>query len=117
VSPSRAGIGLAAAAALVVALGGCAQFDAALGKTWVDVTFKPNTTVGQLQRIRLACAHVPNVHPYPLPRQHTALNLAAGVRFDTTKATDANVARLQECLQKFAAVQGFTPGDTGDEGG
>ena len=90
---------------------------ASLGKTWVDVTFKPNTTLTQLQKVRLACAHVPNVHPYPLPKQHTVLNLMAGVRYDTTDATDANVAQLQECLQKFGSVQGFTPEDTGDEGG
>ncbi len=41
----------------------------------------------------------------------------AGVRYNTTNASDANVAQLQQCLQKFPAVLGFTPGDTGDEGG
>jgi hypothetical protein len=106
-----------AAAAVILALGGCAQMSASLGKTWVDVTFKPNTTLQTVQKIRVACEHVPNVRPYPLPRQHTVLNLMAGVRFDTTNATDANVAQLQECLQKFGSVQGFTPQDTGDEGG
>jgi hypothetical protein len=100
-----------------MALGGCAQMDASLGKTWVDVTFKPNTTLQAIQRIRAACAHVPNVHPYALPKPHTVINLMAGVRFDTTNASDSNVAQLQECLQKFGAVQGFTPQDTGDEGG
>jgi hypothetical protein len=100
-----------------MALGGCAQMDASLGKTWVDVTFRPSTTLQTIQKVRAACAHVPNVHPYALPRQHTVINLMAGVRFDTTNATDANVAQLQECLQKFGSVQGFTPQDTGDEGG
>jgi hypothetical protein len=105
------------AAALIVTLGGCAQMDAALGKQWVDVTFTPNTTLAKVERIQAACSHVPNVHPYPLPKQHTVLSLMAGVRFDTTHATDANVAQLQECLQKFTSVQGFTPGDSGDQGG
>jgi hypothetical protein len=100
-----------------VALGGCAQMGASLGKTWVDVTFKPNTTLKTVQKVRAACAHVPNVHPYALPRPHTVINLMAGVRFDTTQASDANVAQLQVCLQKFGSVQGFTPQDTGDEGG
>ena len=91
--------------------------DAALGQSWVDVTFKPNTTVSQIQKVRSACSRVQNVSAYPLPKKHTVLNLMAGVRFNTTKASDANVAQLQQCVQRFPSVQGFTPGDTGDEGG
>jgi len=108
-----------AAAFLVtlLTLGGCAKMDAALGKQWVDVTFTPSTTLAKVERIQAACSHVPNVRPYPLPKQHTVLSLMAGVRYDTTHATDANVAQLQECLQRFSSVQGFTPGDSGDEGG
>jgi hypothetical protein len=117
VSPSRSLIAGALAGALLVTLGGCAQMDASLGKQWVDVTFKPNTSLATLQQVRLACAHVPNVHPDPLPKVHSVINLMAGVRFDTTQASDANVAQLQECLQKFSSVQGFTPQDSGDEGG
>lgn len=98
-------------------LAGCARMDAALGKQWVDVTFKPSTSATVIEQVRAACSHVPNVHPYPLAKHPTMLDRLAGVRFDTTSATDANVAQLQECVQKFSAVQGFTPGDTGDEGG
>jgi hypothetical protein len=105
----------AAAAAAVLSLAGCAKFDAALGKQWVEVTFKQGTSAAQLLRIRAACSHIPNVTPLPFPKQRTVLNLMA-VRYDTTTATDSNVAQLQECLQKFPAVQGFTPMDTGDEG-
>jgi hypothetical protein len=112
----RAGLATAGAAALVMSLAGCAKFDAALGKQWVEVTFKPSTTVSQLLHIRAACSHIPNVTPLPFPKQHTVLNLMAGVRYDTTSASDSNVAQLQECLQKYPAVQGFTPMDTGDEG-
>lgn len=108
---------VALAAAAMVTLGGCAKIDASLGQTWVDVTFRQTATLSTIQHVRLACSHVPNVHPDPLPRPHTVLNLMAGVRYDTTKATDANVAELQECLQKYPSVQGVTPGDTGDEGG
>ena len=35
----------------------------------------------------------------------------------STNASDGNVAQLQLCVQKFGSVQGFTPGDSGDEGG
>lgn len=90
---------------------------AALGKQWVDVTFKPDTSVTTIEKVRAACAHVPNIRPEPLPRKHTVLNLMAGVRFDTTKASDANVAQLEICVQRFRSVQGFTPQDSGDAGG
>jgi hypothetical protein len=112
----RAGWAIAAAAVLAGSVSGCAQFDAALGKTWVQVTFSQRTTVPQLLRIQAACSHIPNVTAYPFPRHHTELDVQAGVRYNTTKATDANVAQLQACLQKFPAVVGFTPGDTGDDG-
>jgi hypothetical protein len=105
------------AAAAVAAISGCSSMDAALGQSWVDVTFKPNTTVAMIQKVRSTCSHVQNVSAYPLPKKHTVLNLMAGVRFNTTNASDANVAQLQQCVQKFGSVQGFTPGDTGDEGG
>jgi hypothetical protein len=107
---------LSLAAALIVSIGGCARMDASLGQTWVDVTFKPNTSLPTLLRVRTACSHIPNVHPYPFPQQHSVINLMNGVRYNTTTATDANVAELQVCLQKYSAVQGFTPGDTGDDG-
>ena len=105
------------AAAAVTALGGCASMSETLGQSWVDVTFKPDTTVTQIQKVRSACSHVHNVTAYPLPKKHTVLNLMAGVRFNTTEASDANVAQLQQCVQRFRSVQGFTPGDTSDEGG
>jgi hypothetical protein len=99
-----------------MALAGCAKFDAALGQQWVEVTFTPSTTVSQLLRIQAACSHIPNVTAVPFPKQHTVPNLDAGVRYNTDNASPANVAQLQQCLQKFPAVQGFTPMDTGDEG-
>jgi hypothetical protein len=112
----RAPLAAAGAAALAMALAGCAKFDAALGKQWVEVSFRPSTTVTQLLHIRAACSHVPNAPPLPFPKQHTVLNLIAGVRYNTTNASVANVAQLQECLQRYPAVTGFTPMDTGDEG-
>lgn len=106
----------ALAVAAAVTLSGCGQMAADLGQQWVQVTFSQNATFKTIEHITAQCSHVPNAHAYPLPKQHTALNLQAGVRYNTTNATDANIAQLQECLQKFSAVQGFTPGDTGDEG-
>jgi hypothetical protein len=93
--PALAAVAISAAAA-VAALSGCSSMDAA---------------------VRATCSHVQNVTAYPLPKKHTVLNLMAGVRFNTTNATEANVAQLQQCVQRFRVVQGFTPGDSGDEGG
>lgn len=116
-SATRPLVRLSLGAALLAALAGCAKMDAALGQQWVTVTFTPSTTYAGMEKVVTACSHVPNAHPYPLPRHYTELDLQAGVRFNTTNATDGNVARLQECVQRFPSVQGFTPGDEGDEGG
>lgn len=119
IRPAQAGLAAAAigAAAAVAALSGCSSMDASLGQQWVDVTFKPNTSVTTIEKVRATCSHVQNVSAYPLPKKHTVLNLMAGIRFNTTNASDGNVAQLQLCVQKFGSVQGFTPGDSGDEGG
>jgi hypothetical protein len=103
-------------AALAVAVSGCAKFDAALGQQWIQVELAPTTTVAQLQHIRSACAHIPNVTAYPFPKQHSVINMINSVRYNTDNATDANVAQLEQCLQKFPQVQGVTPMDSGDEG-
>lgn len=105
-----------AAAALAVAVSGCAKFDAALGQQWIAVQFSATTTVTQLQHIRSTCSHVPNITAYPFPKQHTVINMMNSVRYNTDNATDANVAQLEECLQRFPQVQGITPMDSGDEG-
>jgi len=89
---------------------------AALGQQWVSVTFKPDTGIATINKIRAACSHVPNVHADPLAGKHTVLNLIAGMRFDTTNATVANVAQLEQCVQRFPSVVGFTPQDSGDTG-
>jgi len=91
--------------------------DATLGQQWVQVTFKSGTTLATIEKVQAACSRIPNVHAGPLPKQHTAINLMAGLRYDTTNATDADVAELELCVQKFSSVQGFTPQDSGDDGG
>ena len=113
--PARAGAALIAAALLGIA--GCGKMAETLGQQWVDVTFKSTTSLQTMEHIRLACSHIPNVKADPLPKPHTVINLMSGVRYDTTQASDANIAQLQQCLQKYSAVQGFTPEDSSDAGG
>jgi hypothetical protein len=107
---------IAAAAILSLALAGCAQFDASLGQQWAVVQFKPNTSVATLLQVRAACSHVPNVHPEALPKVRSAMNMVYALRYSTNNATNANLASLQECLQKFPSVSGINLQDTGDSG-
>ena len=91
--------------------------DAALSQRWVDVSFKPGTSVAQVLRVRSACSHVPNVTADPIPRNLPALDIVHSVRFNTTRASDANVAMLTTCLMNFPAAVGVNPQDASGSGG
>ena len=106
----------AVTAAAALALAGCAKMDASLGKQTATVTFSSTTSVATLLRVRAACSHVPNVQPEPLPSKRTAGTMMDSLVYTTTNASDANLAQLQECLQKFSSVQGIDFEDAGDEG-
>lgn len=111
----RAALAAAAAASLLAGtVAGCAKFDAALGKQWAVVHFRPSTSVAALLKVRTACSHVPNVRPEALPPSRKGLDMIYSVRFRTDNASDANLAQLQQCLQKFPAVTGIDFEDTGD---
>ena len=111
----RAALAAAAAAGLLAAgLAGCAKFDAALGKQWAVVHFQPNTSVATALKVRAACSQVPNVRPEALPRSRKGLDMIYSVQFRTDNASDANLAQLQQCLQKYPAVAGIDFEDTGD---
>jgi hypothetical protein len=114
---ARAGAGLAAVGLAALTLAGCAKFNEALSQRWVDVSFRAGTTVAQVKQVRAACAHVPNVTVQQIRRNQPAIDITAGLRFNTTNASDANVAQLQMCVSKFPAAVGFDPGDAGDSGG
>jgi hypothetical protein len=113
---ARAKVRVAATAVLLLVLTGCAKMDAALDKQWVTVSFSANTTVAQELHVRAACSHVPNVRPMALPSHRTLINSMSAVAYNTTNASDGNVAQLQECLSKFKFVQGITQQTAGDEG-
>ena len=105
---------------VVVGLGGiagCSKFDAALGKQWATVDFKANTSEATVLQVRAACSHIPNVRAEALPRQVNAETLLDSVTYLTSNASDANLAQLQECLQRYPSVAGIDFEDAGDEGG
>jgi hypothetical protein len=122
-SPARArGLPLraAAAAALLAAVGigmaGCSKFDAALGQQWATVNFKASTSIATLLKVRAACSNIPNVRPEALPRKQTPATMMYALTFRTDNASDANLAQLQQCLQKYPSVEGISFGDSGDAG-
>lgn len=107
---------MALAAALAGGLTGCAKFDAALGQQWVTVDFQPSTSIATMLKVRAACSHIPNVVPEALPHKRTVLTMSGAVTYQTNNATDANMAQLQQCLQRFPSVAGMDPEDSGDAG-
>ena len=113
-APRAALAAVAAAVLLAATAAGCAKFDAALGKQWAVVHFRPATSVATVLRVRAACSHVPNVRPEALPRDRKGPGMIYAVRFRTDHASDANLAQLQQCLQRFPAVTGIAFEDTGD---
>jgi hypothetical protein len=107
-----AGTVIAAAAVLA----GCSQFDAALGQRQAIVSFNDGTTVSQRLTVRTACAKTPNVTPQPLPANMNTPYALVQVVYQINRASDADVALLEECLAKFPSVAGVTLQDSGDEG-
>ena len=104
------------AVAVVAALAGCSQFDAALGQRQAVVTFNPGTTVAQRMAVRAACAKTPNVSPRPLPSDMNSPYALEQVIYQINQASNADVALLEKCLAKFPSVAGVTLQDSADQG-
>jgi len=104
------------AVAVVAALAGCSQFDAALGQRQAVVTFNPGTTVAQRMAVRAACAKTPNVTPQPLPSDMNSPYALEQVIYQINQASNADVAVLEKCLAKFPSVAGVTLQDSADQG-
>lgn len=104
------------AAGGVLALAGCAKFDAALGQQWATVNFKSNTSVATVLKVRAACSHIPNVRAEALPRKQVTSMMMYAVTYRTDNASDANLAQLQQCLQRYPSVAGIDFQDAGDDG-
>ncbi|HEV3292586.1 MAG TPA: hypothetical protein VG123_26735 [Streptosporangiaceae bacterium] len=99
----------AAAVAVLAALAatGCASFDKAFGQQEAVVQFKPQTPNSVRLKVRAACSHLPNAVPEPLPTDHLASDLLNDVRYQVNNASDGDLAKLQDCLQKFPSVAGI----------
>lgn len=103
-----------AVAICLLSVTGCAQFNKALGQRQALVSFKEGTPVAVRLHVRVACAKPPDVSAAPIP---TGVPLASAVDqivYQVTKASNADLARLQECLAKFPSVQGMDLQDSTD---
>lgn len=109
-----AAIGIAAA--LAVSLAGCAKMDAALGQQWMVVQFNPNTAARTARQVAKACSHVPNLRLAPIQLAGANSGIVESVQYNATNASDANMAELQTCLQRFPSVQSVGLQDAGDSG-
>jgi hypothetical protein len=97
----------AALAALALATAGCASFDRAFGQQEAVVQFQPQTSNAARLKVRAACSHIPQATPEPLPTDHIASDVYYDVRYRVDNASDGDLARLQECLQRFRSVVGI----------
>lgn len=102
-----------AGVACALGVAGCAQFDKALGQSTVQVYFSANATPTIMLKVMKACNNVnPHVkaeaNPPGIPPEDIE------VIYNTTGASDAQLAQLEECLNKFPQVTGIDPQDSSD---
>lgn len=107
---------LAVSALCLLGVTGCSQFDKALGQQQALVSFNPGASNAVRLQVRAVCGKLPNVHPAPIAKSVPLSDALSEVTFQINNADPADVARLQECLQKYPAVAGIDIQDSSDEG-
>jgi hypothetical protein len=103
-------------AACAAGVAGCASFDKALGQQQAIVSFKDGTSDNVRLQVRSACGTLPNVTPAPLPSGVPLSESLDQVIYNVSNASDADEARLQECLSKYPSVIGLNFEDSTDTG-
>jgi hypothetical protein len=102
---------------LAMTVAGCSRFDAALGQRQAIVSFKSGTSTAERMAIRAACAKTPNVSAQPLPDLKKYPYALEQLHYTISKASDAQVAQLEKCLQSFPSFAGVELQDSSDQGG
>jgi len=105
--PGRILAAAIAATALCLATAGCASFDRAFGKREAVVQFQPNTPVAEMMKVRAACSHLPAAKAEPIPRHALKVDMPYNIRYEVSQASDAQISRLQQCLERFPSVVGI----------
>jgi hypothetical protein len=107
---------LTASALCLLGVTGCSQFDKALGQQQALVSFNSGASNAARLQVRAVCGKLPNVHPAPVSKSVPLSDALSQVVFQINNADPADIARLQECLQKYPAVAGIDIQDSSDNG-
>ena len=103
-------------AACCLGVTGCAQFDKALGQQQATIYFQSSTPVTFKLKVRTACNNLPHVKATPIAAGVPLSSAVDVVTYNTTGAGVADIARLEECVNKFAPqVQGLDVQDSSDD--
>jgi hypothetical protein len=114
--PVALGLASLAGVALCLSVTGCAQFNKALGQQQANIYFQESTSVAFKLKVRAACNNLPHVKATPLSTTVPLSSAVDIVTYDTTGAGVADIARLEECVNKFAPqVQGVDVTDSSDD--
>jgi hypothetical protein len=109
-----AALGLVGVACFLGAAG-CSQFNKALGQQQASIYFKQSTPVAFKLKVRAACNNLPHVKAVPIASGVPLSSAVDVVTYNTTGAGVADIARLEECVNKFAPqVQGVDVTDSSD---
>jgi len=87
--------------------------DAAIGQQWLDVQFKSGITMAAARHAVGACEHVPGVRLQSVTPDPAVTGTADSARYNVTAASDADMARLQLCLQRHPSIVGVTLNEAG----
>jgi hypothetical protein len=95
---------------------GCAQFNKALGQQQATVYFQSSTPVAFRLKVRAACNNLPHVKAMPIATSVPLSSAVNVVTYNTTGAGLADIARLEQCVNKYAPqVQGFNVTDASSD--
>ena len=110
-----AALGLAGVACCL-GVAGCAQFNKALGQQQATIYFQSNTPVAFKLKVRAACDNLPHVKAIPIATSVPLSSAIDVVTYNTTGAGVADIARLEECVNKYSPqVQGVDVTDSSDD--
>ena len=95
---------------------GCAQFDKSLGQQQATIYFETNVSVSFKLKVRAACNNLPHVQATPIATGVPLATAVDVVTYNTTGAGVADIARLEECVNKYSPqVQGVDVTDASDD--
>ncbi|HEY1701238.1 MAG TPA: hypothetical protein VGG75_16155 [Trebonia sp.] len=103
----------------VLALGvlgatGCSSLDKSMAQQDALVSFNANASNSVRLQVRAACGKLPGVTPAPLAKGVPLSSALSEVEYQINNADNADIARLQECLQKYPSVTGIDIEDSSD---